>query len=329
MFFKCKSCGGNVVYSPEKHQMFCPFCESLESEERTEGSTPDMTICPNCGGEVPVEEFTSAAQCPYCDGYLIFNERIEGEYEPKLMIPFQMGKESCKKLIRDTFKKNLFAPTDFLSEVRLNSIQGVYVPYWFYDYDTSCTFQGEGTRVRSWTTGNTQYTETSFYAVFRDMDIAFTRIPVDASEKMPDGVMDLMEPYNYNQLVGFQPKFMSGFYGEKYNMSADTLEGRARKKMTEDAEILLKQSYAGYGTVRTINKNVRVAENSASYGLLPVWRYLYTYSDREFPFYVNGQTGKIVGEAPVSKKKMWAYAGTLWGCLAFIFALAGLLATWL
>ena len=34
MIFKCKNCGGNVVYSPERKKMFCPFCESEDSEER-------------------------------------------------------------------------------------------------------------------------------------------------------------------------------------------------------------------------------------------------------------------------------------------------------
>lgn len=329
MFFKCKNCGGNVVYSPEKHEMFCPFCDSEKSEEREDGTSPEMTICPNCGGEIPVEEHTSATQCPYCDSYLIFNERVEGEYEPKMIIPFQLGKETCKKSIREKFKRNLFAPTDFLSEVRLNSMQGIYVPYWFYDYDTQCIFRGEGTKVRTWTSGNTQYTETSYYAINRDMDITFTKIPVDASEKMPDDVMDLMEPYNYSQLTEFRPEYMSGFYAEKYNMLSDAVEERARKKMNDDAMAMLRESYAGYSSVRTERQDVQITDSSAGYGLLPVWKYLYTYNGEEYPFYVNGQTGKIVGNAPVSQRKVWAYTGTLGACLTAVFIMLSLLVAWL
>ena len=51
MYFKCKNCGGNVVYSPEKHTMYCPFCESEKSEELDNGTSPEMAVCPNCGGE--------------------------------------------------------------------------------------------------------------------------------------------------------------------------------------------------------------------------------------------------------------------------------------
>ena len=154
-----------MVYSPEKHGMYCPFCESEKSQERQDSQNCELTVCPNCGGEVPVGVHTSATQCPYCDSYLIFNERVEGAYTPKMMIPFQIGRETCKQYLREKFKKFRFAPIDFLSEVRLNSMQGVYVPYWFFDYETECYFQGEGTKVRVWRSGNMEYTETSFYAV--------------------------------------------------------------------------------------------------------------------------------------------------------------------
>lgn len=315
MFFKCNNCGGNVIYSPEKRKMVCPFCDSEDSESKVTSAGKDMTICPNCGGQVQVLEHTAATQCPYCDSYLILDERVEGEYEPKMIIPFQMGKETCKTAIRDKFKKCRFAPIDFLSEVRLNSMQGVYVPYWFYDYDVNYTFQGEGTRVRSWTTGNMQYTETSYYDVYRDMDMKFRKIPVDASIGMPDDIMDLMEPFGYNQLEDFKPEYLSGFYAEKYNMKSDLVESRAKEKMKEGVDKTAAESYAGYNSVRTINQNSNITDEKINYGLLPIWKYIYRYKDTDYPFYVNGQTGKIVGIAPLSKAKVWFYAGTLWAVL--------------
>lgn len=325
MFFRCKNCGGNVVYSPERHGMHCPFCGSEESGERSEGQTGALTLCPNCGGEVEVQEHTSATQCPYCDSYLIFDERVEGKYAPQMIIPFQLGKETCKNSLREKFKRCLFAPTDFLSEARLNSMQGLYVPYWFYDYDTVCNFQGEGTKLRIWRSGNTEYTETSYYNIYRSMDISFEKIPVDASEQMPDDVMDLIAPFNYGQLTEFRPEFMSGFHGEKYNMLSDAVENRARGVMNRDAATLLNQSYAGYNTVRTVRQDICVKDSRTAYGLLPVWKYIYHYKNQEYPFYVNGQTGKIVGTAPFSGTKFWLYTGTLWGCLTAALALIQIL----
>lgn len=321
MVFKCKNCGGNVVYSPEKKKMFCPYCESVESEERESRSEGTLNICPNCGGEVPVKEHTSATQCPYCDNYLILDERIEGTYQPQLVIPFQMGKEACKQTIRSQFKRFLFAPADFLSEAGLEHIQGTYVPFWLYDYDIRGELQGEGTKVRSWTTGDMRYTETSYYDVYREMDINYRRIPVDASVEMPDEVMDKIEPYSYELLEEFRPEYMSGFYAEKYNMESDLVESRAKAKMEESANSLLRDSCSEYSRMNTQSSNIQVNDGKTHFGLLPVWKYMYRYKDLQYPFYVNGQTGKVVGTPPLSKIKMCCYSGTIWVCLTVILLL--------
>ena len=321
MIFKCKNCGGNVVYSPEKKKMVCPFCDGEGDYARKDKETTyGLEVCPECGGTIPVEEYDSAMKCPYCDNSVIFNERVEGEYLPKFIIPFQLGKDHVKGLIRDKFKKFTFAPSDFLSEVRLDSMKGIYVPFWFYDYKTNAVFEGEGTKVRSWVSGSYRYTETSYYAVVRDMDIPFEKLPADASIKMPDAIMDLMEPYDYSQLKDFEPEYLSGFNAEFYNMPSEEIEGRARKKMEDDANAILRGSISGYNSVIKNSQSIRVLDRKTDYGLMPVWNYVYQYKNQDYPFYVNGETGKIIGTAPLSKGKVWAYTLTLWFLLTAILA---------
>ena len=321
MIFKCKNCGGNAVYSPEKKMMVCPYCESENSYARKDKETTyGLEVCPECGGTIPVEQYDSAMKCPYCDNSVIFNERVEGEYLPKFVIPFELGKEKVKGMIRDRFKKYTFAPSDFLSEARLDSMKGIYVPFWFYDYQTNAVYEGEGTKVRSWTSGNYRYTETSYYSVVRDMNIPFEKLPVDASIKMNDSIMDLMEPYDYSKLKDFTPEFLSGFNAEYYNMPAEEVENRAKLKMEGDASAILRNSISGYNTLIKKNENVRILSRNTAYGLMPVWQYIYQYKNQDYPFYVNGETGKIIGTAPLSKGKVWAYTLTLWGLLTVIFA---------
>lgn len=312
MIFTCKNCEGNMIYSPERRTMFCPFCESQNSQEMRHVAHGQLTrFCPNCGGEIPMEEHDSAMQCPYCDNYIIQDARIENEFAPDYVIPFYLGKENCKELIRQHFKKARFAPTDFLSEVKLNTMKGWYVPFWFFDYHTRCLFRGEGRKVRSWTSGNMRYTETSYFDVVRDLSIPYSKLPADASVKMPDEIMDLMEPYDYSQMENFHPECMSGFYGEKYNMTSDLIEGRAKEKMEASAKAILRSTYTEYAGISTQQEAINITDAKTSYGLLPVWKYTYLYKGMEYPFYVNGQTGKIVGTAPISKKKVWAYSLTL------------------
>ena len=323
MIFKCKNCGGNAVYSPEKRRMICPYCDSENSYDRKANSNDivsNMENCPDCGGTIPVEQFDSAMHCPYCGNSIIFDERVQGEYLPKFIIPFELGKDNCKALIREKFKKLTFAPADFLSEVCLNTMQGDYVPFWFYDYKTNAVFEGQGTKVRSWTSGSYRYTETSYYNVVRDMNIPFEKLPADASIKMPDNVMDLMEPYTYSILRDFEPEYLSGFNAEIYNMPAEEIESRAKKKMEDDASAILRSSISGYSSVIKNNQRISVLDRNVNYGLMPVWKYVYQYKEQEYPFYVNGETGKIIGTAPLSKSKVVGYTFTLWALLTAILA---------
>ncbi len=69
-------------------------------------------------------------------------------------------------------------------------------------------------KIRTWRSGNYEYTETSLYQVERDATIDFEKLPVDASIAMPDEAMDLIEPYDYKALEDFQTKYMSGFFAE-------------------------------------------------------------------------------------------------------------------
>ena len=79
---------------------------------------------------------------------------------------------------------------------------------------------------------------------------------------------------------------------------------------------------SGYNSVSDREKSLRVNSLKANYGLLPVWKYNYQYKNKDYPFYINGQTAKIVGRVPVSKAKVWAYGTTLFGVLTGILLFA-------
>lgn len=314
MIFKCRNCGGNTVYEPDRKRMYCPHCESLDSEDViSEGS---VTQCGNCGAPLTINQYTSASKCAHCGSYLIFQERIEGKYEPNLMLPFKISKDTAVALLHKEFKKKTFLPSDFLSEKSLEGLQGIYVPFWLYDYQIQYDFAGQGTKTRSWVSGNTEYVETSYYEIIRNMEADFDKVPVDASLAMNDGEMDLMEPYAYQELESFHPKYMSGFFGEVYNQSAPELEERAQIKVRNASEQLMNHSLQGYDTVRPGRKNLNVNRNNIQYALMPVWMYLYRYRGKTWRFHVNGQTGKVVGKTPVSKEKVMLYGASVFACVS-------------
>ena len=316
MIFKCKNCGGNTVYSPERGRMYCPHCESTDSEEKI--GDDSLVQCTNCGAPLQLTEYTSACRCEHCGMYLIFDERVSEPYEPRMILPFHVGREMAVKQLEKEFSNRLFAPSDFMSAKSLEKMEGIYVPFWLYDYDVDYDFAGEGTRVRTWRSGDMEYTETSYYEVVRKMDADFERVPVDASYVMADGIMDLMEPYNYQELADFAPKYMSGFLSERYNQQADELAARAESKVKDASENLMQGSLSGYTSIHAYHRNLKLQKKNDCYALMPVWQYAYRYRDQTYLYHVNGQTGKVVGATPVSKAKVVAYGVSVFAAVTMI-----------
>lgn len=309
MNFQCKNCGGNMVFNPAKQKMLCPYCDGTDCEERK--GDDSLTVCASCGGELQLDEYTSSSVCPYCGNHLVFDKRVSDAYKPDRIIPFRISKEQAVKCMDREFSKRLFAPSSFLSEKSLVAMKGHYVPFYMYDYHTEGLFDGTGTKVRRWSSGNYDYVETSYYRINRAFTAEYDDVPVDASYAMDDGTMDLLEPFDYQYFCSFDPKYLSGFFGEVYNDVSDTFENRARIKVNGSAQAILSGSVAGYTSIAANRSEINTSLRKADYALLPVWLYTYAYGGKTYKYYVNGVTGKVIGTTPISKKKVMSYGLTV------------------
>ena len=198
MFYRCKSCGGNVTYNPDKKKMICESCGNEGEPELI--SQDKKHVCNNCGAEIEADQIDLSLKCPYCGTYVIFEDRMENEYEPNLVLPFAIDKHKALDLLKEKFAKQMFLPGNFCSSSTIESMEGLYVPFWMYDLHTHVHFEGEADKIRTWEEGDYDCTETSTYRIVRDFDVDYDKIPVDASKAMPDAMMDLVEPYKYEAL---------------------------------------------------------------------------------------------------------------------------------
>lgn len=296
--------------------MCCPHCDSVETQQMV--PSHDMTRCVTCGAPLELDEYTSATKCPNCGNYHVLEERVQNEYTPEMIIPFKVSKDDAMNELKSEFGARPFTPDGFLSQASLDKMEGIYVPFFLYDYNSDMFYRGEGTKVKTWSSGSYRYTETSYYSIVRDMDADFDKVPVDASIKMDDKTMDLLEPFNYKEVENYQDKYLSGFYGEKYNMGEEVLEPRALAKVKADSEDLLKSTISGYSTVRTIEQRINARKKRDHYALLPVWEYIFGYQGQSYKFHVNGQTGKVLGITPVSKSRVIGYGITVFGLTTII-----------
>lgn len=156
----------------------------------------------------------------------------------------------------------------------------------------------------------------------RNQDAKFHNIPADASKKMEDNIMDLLEPFNYSELRPFEMSYLSGYSAEKYNFTYKDMLPRLEQRVNSYAKELCKDTIKGYSTVSVTNSNTSYLLTNADYSMFPVWIYNYHYKGADYRFTMNGQTGKIVGKPPVCTNKiLLVFFMTTLGAMGFLVLL--------
>ncbi|MBO4327223.1 MAG: hypothetical protein J5950_08115, partial [Clostridia bacterium] len=154
-------------------------------------------LCQTCGAEVVLDAITASAQCPYCGNYLILTENVTAGLKPNGIIPFKILPDGLPAAVRKFYSGKKLLPFNFFADNKIGAIRGIYVPFWLYNCKLGGSMKLTGCQSRSYTNGSYRYTETSEYDLERDAEMNFERIPVDASIKMPDALMDSIEPFDY------------------------------------------------------------------------------------------------------------------------------------
>jgi len=337
LHYKCPSCGSDMSYDPESGELSCQSCgrheniENYPEELKTVRFSEDEAKeyhCENCGAVLITDAETAATSCGFCGAGVVIADRLSGQLAPRKVIPFTISKEEATKAFQKWCRKGLLTPKGFMTADRIKSITGMYIPFWLFDLNSKVQVSAACTKVRTYTQGDYIYTETKYYDVFRDINLDYVKIPVDASEKMNDELMDKLEPYPYDQLKEFKTPYLAGYIAEKYNYTDEELLPRAKDKISGYIESYIQSTLTGYHSINVKNKQVDTRNVNSYYVLLPVWMVSYDYDHSEYTFAMNGQTGKIVGKPPISTSKvaMWfsgIAAGTFFALKCVSFMMGG------
>ncbi len=327
--YKCPCCGGAIEFDATVQKMKCPFCdtefemETLKSyDEELKNEKPDdmnwetqagseweqgeeeglrSYVCKSCGGEIVADETTAATSCPYCDNPIVMSGQFSGALRPDYVIPFKLDKKAAKEGLKNHLSGKRLLPKVFKDENHIDEIKGVYVPFWLFDADADANIRYKATKIRAWSDSNYEYTETSFFAVSRGGKIAFERVPVDGSERMPDDLMESIEPFDFRDAVDFQTAYLAGYLADKYDVTAEQSIDHANQRIKKSTEQSFADTVKGYASVVPEYTSIQLKNGKAKYALYPVWLLNTTWQGKKYTFAMNGQTGKFVGDLPVDK----------------------------
>ena len=351
--YKCPCCGGKIEFDSSIQKMKCPYCDTefdmetlKDYDEVLQEETPDemswdtqagsawqegeedgmrVYVCNSCGGQVITDATTAATQCPYCGNPMVMASQFAGDLRPDYVIPFRLDLKAAKEAMKRHLLKKRLLPKAFKTQNHIDEIKGVYVPFWLFDADADASINYRASRVRVWSDSKYDYTETSYFAVYRAGRLGFERVPVDGSAKMPDDLMESIEPFDFSGAVDFQTAYLSGYLADRYDVSAEESISRANGRIKTSTEQTFLSTVQGYSSVAVQNSSIHLNNGKAKYALYPVWLLNTTWRGEKYIFAMNGQTGKFVGNLPVDRGAWWRWFALFTG----IFGAAFYLLRWL
>lgn len=265
--------------------------------------------CPSCGAELICDGTTAATSCPYCDNPTIIPGQFSGVLKPDYVIPFKVSKEDAVKALKNYYKGKKFLPKAFSETNHVEDIKGIYVPFWLYDGMVQGSMTFDCTKDEVFTTSDERVVRTHHFTEYRSGYVPFEKIPADASTKMPDDHMDSIEPFDYSEMKPFSTAYLPGYLADKYDVSIEENAERAysrakqslRDEMTDDVSCGL------YNTHVPVYEDIYLEQGDVSYALLPVYMLTTKWNGQQFLFAMNGQTGKFIGDLPISMSKVIAW----------------------
>ncbi|MBE5864206.1 MAG: hypothetical protein E7295_15405 [Lachnospiraceae bacterium] len=347
--FQCPCCGAKLTFDGEKQMMSCMYCDSTFSmeqimaeekakEEMAGGSNMEWSSsassvitgqdgkiegysCPACGAQMVADENTAATECPYCGNFSIIKTSFEGMYRPEVVLPFIVTKEKAKEALNNFTKGKTLLPDAFVNRNRIDSITGLYVPFWLYSCHADGTIYYEGVKSKTWEDNDYKYTKKDYYRMIRSGGMDFDRIPVDASTKMDDAIMDSLEPFDLSKAVGYDAAYFSGYLADRYDVQEVDARPRANERVENSFRDRLREEVKEYEEIKSTAEKINLSNAKAEYAMLPVWMMTTEYENQKYVFGINGQTGQMTGSLPIDKKKeaiQFMLTGAIAAAVAFL-----------
>lgn len=343
---KCPACSAPILYDPSSGKWKCKYCDSeftLEEMKKHNNASNDVNnkkeevveklvvddninyvtySCKNCGAEIVADEETASTFCVYCGNTAILKNKLSGKFAPDLIIPFKVEKQKAIDAFKGLSKGRVFVPKSFTDPSNIEKITGVYIPFWLYDINVSGSLNADAKKITTWTRGNTRYTKTDVYKVYRTGSMNYYRVPVDGSTRFANDIMNSIEPFNYEELEPYNHAYLSGFLSEKYNIDNEkSFEDAKNRALTSTRDKMFEDM--GYYDSKTIVENTLAPnKKKVEYALLPVWMVNVKYKEEFYLFAMNGQTGEFIGNIPLDKPKVVKYMILIFLIVLVVLSLA-------
>ncbi len=350
--FRCKGCGANLEYAPGTSNLQCPYCgaenqiavqriavveHSLQeldlvasSQARGLGVESRTLKCNACGATTALPPATVATKCPFCASDVVVETPPNPNLvRPETLVPFQFNQDAANQKFRGWLKGRWLAPGALKRQATVGELKGIYTPFFTFDANAASQWTGEA--------GNYYYTTESYTVMVNGHPETRTRQVqhirwehrsgthqafyndelVCASKGLHSSLMEKLYPFDLNTLTGYRPEFLSGWSAEEYTIDPKGCWQEAQARMYEK-EVKACSALLDGDTQRGLQVNSQWSNQRWKHLLLPIYVASYMYGAKTFRFLINGQTGEVQGQSPISWLKVGLMAAVGLGIAAVV-----------
>ena len=339
----CDSCGCPI----EDHDHFCPSCGAAQIVEATpvgdEPPSQKFFRCDSCGSEVATDPDQRSYLCPFCDStYVVeFSREQTSRQAPEFIIGFAVTPEQAQEMFRKWIADNgFFRPGDLKSSAVANKQKGVYLPFWSFSMLAqsrwTATIGEYWYRTETYTTtdskGNTttrtrRVRETEWWPLNGDHHHYYAGYLVSGSQGLPQTQAERIKPFNLPALKRYEPYYLAGWLAEEYSIARDRALQLCQQEFYRRERRNVGVFLPG-DTHRSLDVSTSFSNVNSDLCLLPVYVLSYRYGDKLYRFLVNGQTGKIAGDKPLSWKRILLLVFGVLGLIAIVVLIGTLVANY-
>lgn len=252
--------------------------------------------CKGCGASMTFDAGARAMRCAFCGSTDLERQPgATGRVRPSHVIPFAVSREQAVQAFRGWLSRGLWRPRRLAAEARLTSMQAVFVPCWRF----------EGRTQTSWTADSSQTppgARAAWCPLTGRWEGSFEDVLVLASGSLSEREIQGLEPFDFGQAQPYAPDLLGDVGVEDFGVSRRGARPAAHAGVRDLEASRVPARVPGRS--RNVHVNVLTEDLTSTPVLLPVWINAYRWNERLFRFCVNGQSGEVVGQAPVSVVKV-------------------------
>jgi DNA-directed RNA polymerase subunit RPC12/RpoP len=327
--FPCHQCGAILEFEPGTTALKCKYCgfvneipQSAEQiqeldfnaylEEARKEAIPDQeqTVkCSACGAEFTARGDATSDTCPFCGSHAIIAVAAEVRIRPKSLLPFKYKLEEARVAYENWLKRCWLAPNDLKKFAReTGGLQGMYIPYWTYDSNTTTWYQGmrgiyyyttETYRDSNGNTQTRQVRHTAWTPCSGTVFNQFDDVLVNATDAVPPKHAQALKDWDLPSLVPYQDAYLSCFRTVRYKTGLEQGFAIAQDLMQPTIDQSIRYDIGG-DEQQITDKKTQYDDITFKHILLPVWLGAYKFRDKTYSFLVNARTGEVRGDAPIS-----------------------------